>query len=317
MPRSEWDRRVQQQRHILFALLSLGLLFLLGIVAYRESSREWMKYQQEYYKKLAEKTGDESLKNSPIKIQQIWLPQLKTVDRCPTCHQAGNNPAFKDEPQPLTTHPGRFLMDHPVEKFGCTICHQGDGQAVTFEKTHGPVEHLNRQLLADGFVQASCTKCHTELYDTRVTAEIFPEAALFIKGRDLTYRYGCRGCHTINGVGGNIGPELTGFGSRRELEFRLRHDFTYVEGPHTMAQWEYEHFLDPQKIVPGDPVLKIPPTIMPNFGFTEEQAEALTIFMLGLRVPEVEQIPEAYLPKRSILEVRGKQGAPQTASATP
>jgi hypothetical protein len=104
-----------------------------------------------------------------------------------------------------------------------------------------------------------------------------------------------------------MGPELTYFGSRTELAFLLIHDFAHVEGHHTMAQWEYEHFLNPQKITPGNPILKIPPTIMPNFGLTPEQAKALTVYMLGLRNSKVEAILMEYIPQKKILEVAAEK----------
>jgi cytochrome c2 len=298
----------------LFAFLSVALLLLLAFIVYRETHHEWESIQKTYYGKLSDKLGKPELRATPIHVKQIWLPQLNTTDRCMTCHLGFDNPKFADEPEPLTTHPGDYLRNHPVDKFGCTSCHQGDGQAVTFKKTHGPVHHLNRQLLAKEYVQASCTKCHTDLYDRAVTAEIFPDAATFLTGRELTYKLGCRGCHTIQAEGGNIGPPLSYFGSRKELAFLLIHDFTHLEGPHTMAQWEYEHFLNPQKITPGNPVLKIPPTIMPNFGLKPEEARALSIYVLGLRNPKVENMPVDYLPQKTILQVVAERKS-QTAAA--
>ncbi len=313
MARDPWDKKVQGQRHALFAFLSIALMFLLGVMVYRETSQEWLHIQKVYYDKLADKVGKEEIRNTRVQVKQVWLPELNATDRCTTCHAGIENPMFAGEPQPYTAHPGDFLESHPVDKFGCTVCHQGDGLAVTVEETHGTVHHLNRQLLAKEFVQASCTRCHTDLYDTAVTAEVFPAAATFIEGRDLSYRFGCRGCHTIQGQGGNIGPELTNFGTRGELKFKLVHDFAHVEGPHTMAQWEYEHFLNPQKIVPGDPVLKIPPTIMPNFGLTPEQAKTLSIYVLGLRNAKVEAIPADYLSKKTAFEIAAEKKG-QTAT---
>ena len=233
--------------------------------------------------------------------------QLNSTDRCMTCHLGVSNPIAVDEPQPLTTHPGDFLKNHAIDKFGCTVCHQGDGQVVSVEQTHGAVHHLNRQLLSKEYAQASCAKCHMELHDRSVTAKDFPGADTFFNGRDLSYQMGCRGCHNINGEGGTIGPELTGLGSRTELAFFLIHDFQHVEGHHTMSHWVYEHFLDPQKIVPGNPELNFAATIMPNFGFTEEQAKSLTIYMLGLRNPKVEGIPYEYIATKKLAQTASGQ----------
>lgn len=296
-----WERSSMRRRNKIFAAVVIIIIILLLVIFYREHTKEWIAYQKTYYEKVAAKLNKPEFANKPPKINQIWIPDLNAIDRCTTCHMGMENPLFVDEPQPYTTHPGNYLRTHPVDKFGCTVCHQGDGQAVTVEATHGAVHHLNRQLLAGNFVQVSCVKCHVELQDDNVT-EIrgFEAVDTLLKGRRLSYQYGCRGCHKINGKGGNIGPELTGLGSKTELAFALIHDFAYVEGPHTMAQWIYEHFLDPQKIVPGNPELNYAPTIMPKFGFTPEQAKALTIYVLSLRDPKVDNIPYEYIAKKRL-----------------
>jgi cytochrome c2 len=301
----KWERAAIARRRKVFAIISIVLIILLAVIAVRRNTQEWMRYQKEYYKRLSDKLKDPQFKHKSPKVEQIWLPQLGTTDRCTICHLGMNNPIFVDAEQPFKAHPGDLLKKHPVEKYGCTVCHQGDGQAVAVEATHGPVPHLNRQLLVGDFVQSSCVKCHTDLHDTSVTEKNFP-VPVFFEGRKLTFQFGCRGCHKINGEGGIIGPELTGLGSKTELEFLLIHDFQHVKnlqhakGISTMAQWIYEHFLDPNAIVPGDPALKIPPTLMPNFGMSTDQAKALTIYVLGLRNPVVDAVPHEYISKKRL-----------------
>ncbi len=298
----KWDKEVMGKRNKVFAAVVIFIMIITVIIFYRENSKEWMHFQKSYNEKMAAKLNDPSYLKAPLKIAQIWLPQLNTTDRCVTCHMGVSNPLAVDEPQPFTTHPGDFLNTHPTEKFGCTVCHQGDGQVVSVEETHGAVHHLNRQLLAKEYAQASCPKCHMELHDSSITAEDFPGAATFFSGRDLSLQLGCRGCHIINGAGGTIGPELTGLGSKTELAFFLIHDFQHVKGHHTMANWIYEHFLDPQKIVPGNPEMNFAATIMPNFGLTEEQARSLTIYVLGLREPKVDAIPYEYIAAKRLAQ---------------
>lgn len=297
-----WERMAMKRRHKIFAAVVIAIVILLIAIFTREAGKEWIKYQKGYNAKLAERLNKPEFSNTPLRIEQVWLPQLNTIDRCTTCHLGVENPLFINEAQPFTTHPGDFLKTHPVEKFGCTVCHQGDGQAVTVEATHGAVHHLNRQLLVKEFVQASCVKCHVDLHDMAATADKLAGVSTFFEGRGLTFQYGCRGCHKISGEGGSIGPELTGLGSKTELAFMLIHDFEHIEGPHTMAQWIYEHFLDPQKVVPGNPQLNFAPTVMPNFGLKPEQARALTIYVLGLRDPKVDAIPYEYIAKKRLAQ---------------
>lgn len=298
----EWERRTKNRLNKIFAAISIAIVILVIIIFYREFRHEWQAYQKAYNVKLAAKLNSQELRDAPLKIQQVWIPKLNTIDRCMTCHVGVENTLFADEVQPYKAHPGDFLRNHPLDKFGCTACHQGDGQAVTVEETHGTVHHLNRQLLAKKYVQASCVKCHMDLHNQSITAEKFPGVATFFEGRELTYKFGCRGCHKINGEGGSIGPELTGLGSKTELAFMLIHDFQHVEGAHTKAQWIYEHFLNPQKIVPGNPELNFAPTVMPNFGLTKEQATALTIYVLGLRNPQLDAIPYEYISKKILAQ---------------
>ncbi|MBI5096371.1 MAG: cytochrome c [Nitrospirae bacterium] len=305
----KWERNATKWRHRLFAAVMIATLIILAVIFRRETGKEWIGYQRDYNEKLAAKLNKPEFAATPVRIQQVWIQSLNAIDRCTTCHLGVENPLFDKEPQPFTTHPGNFLKTHPVDKFGCTVCHQGDGQAVTVEATHGAVHHLNRQLLAKEFVQSSCVKCHVDLHDVSVTPEQFSWGATFLEGRRLTFQYGCRGCHKINGEGGSIGPELTGLGSKTELAFSLIHDFAHIEGPHpTMSQWVYEHFLNPQKVVPGNPQLNYAPTVMPNFGLTPEQAKALTIYVMGLRNPKVDAIPYEYIVQKKMA---------QAASANP
>ncbi len=293
-------------KHIVFGISGFLIVLQLGIFVYKEETAEWKGYQATYYKKLAEVTGNPEIANNPIKVKQIWDKNLNRADRCTTCHAGIDNPAFENEPQPYTTHPNfkdsGYISKHAFEKFGCTICHEGNGQAVTVAATHGVVKHLDRQPLSTPYVQASCTKCHYELHVKEIN---WPEADVLMKGKDLAYELGCGACHAIRQFGTNapLAPELSNMGSKTELAFTLVHDFAHIESEdHITRVWEYEHFLDPQKIVPGtpdapDPKDRTSPTIMPNYDLTEEEAVALTVFVLSLRDPEVENIPAQYFPK--------------------
>lgn len=292
-------------KHFLFAFFSVAILVQLGVFAYRQAAPEWKEYRQTYYDKLAEKVGDPAVAHSTLAVQQIWNDKLNRADRCTTCHGGIDNPKFAGEPQPYTVHPrfaGQdYISKHSFEKFGCTICHEGDGQAVTYEKTHGIVHHLDRQMKSSPYIQASCTKCHYELYSDQVD---WPEAPVLMQGKRLANELGCVACHAIRQLGSTavLAPELSSMGSKTELAFYLVHDYSRIVTPeHTTRAWEFEHFLDPQKIVPGNPDAanpkdRTPPTIMPNWGLTEDEATALTVFVLSLRDPKVENIPRAYLP---------------------
>jgi cytochrome c2 len=93
----------------------------------------------------------------------------------------------------------------------------------------------------------------------------------------------CTSCHTIRGVGEVLAPDLTEFGEKTEHEFEQTHVMKWVAGKKSKYTWTYQHFLDPQKITPGDAKIGMEPTIMPVFGFTPEQAHTMTVFTLSMR----------------------------------
>jgi hypothetical protein len=293
-------------KNVLFAIASLSMAGLFGYHAWIGANPEWHDYQREYYKMLSEKMEDPKLAGAPLKVDQVWLPTVNNrADRCVTCHKGVGNPLFKDAPQPFTTHPNFFddenkptgyMVQHPFSKFGCTVCHEGEPQALKVEDTHGNVHHLDRELLVSGFTQSSCSKCHQNLYARRVE---FPEAPQLMHGVQLFRKKGCGACHTAKQMRtkGTAGPELSGFGSKTELAFFLVHDFHHVEGEWTKLNWEWEHFKDPQKITPGNPHADPPqpPTIMPNFGLSDDETNALTTLVSSFKDDAKEAIPMNYL----------------------
>jgi len=75
-------------------------------------------------------------------IQQLvtnWNGKMQ-VDRCTTCHMGVDSSNYADltVPRKFRTHPMRsqLFATHPVEKFGCTSCHQGQGRATEATFAH-------------------------------------------------------------------------------------------------------------------------------------------------------------------------------------
>jgi len=138
-------------------------------------------------------------------------------------------------PQPYSTHPRLDLFvgstsPHPMQSFGCTICHQGQGSATSFTwSSHSPNtpkqahewhdehgwfnnHHWIFPMLPQRFEESSCLKCHHQVVDLE-PSEKFPEppAPKLVEGYHLIRQYGCYGCHEINGWSGpdkRIGPDM-------------------------------------------------------------------------------------------------------------
>ena len=113
----------------------------------------------------------------PPEIQQVVLTGLNytnfneplmRVERCQTCHMGIDRAGFEGTGQPYATHPHRDILSahHAVEKFGCTICHAGQGVALTVPTAHGELHifdqtpRLAEPLLTDTWIQSQCRKCH-------------------------------------------------------------------------------------------------------------------------------------------------------------
>ncbi len=72
-------------------------------------------------------------------------------------------------------------------------------------------------------------------------------------GRLVFEQKACVACHTINGVGGKIGPDLSVYGLQRTKE------------------WMVQHHVNPRSLVAG--------SIMPDFKFSRSELEALALYL--------------------------------------
>src|SRR5450759_1086487 len=153
---------------------ALGLLVggLVIVAYYKDQFREWKTWQREYVKaelaRAATPVQRADAARIPVEIRQFILPELDRVDRCTSCHAAVEDPSYAGLRVPLAYHPNHDR--HPFDKFGCTICHQGQGRATTREAAHGHVEHWDRPMLEMKYIQSACGKCHLPVSYTHLRA---------------------------------------------------------------------------------------------------------------------------------------------------
>lgn len=139
----------------------------------------------------------------------------------------------------LQTHPHRdvLLAKHPVDRFGCTPCHGGQGQALTAKAAHalthaeywltpvlGMDEHEGRTSEeTKGYMESNCRRCHDGVMMLDATnphtGERQDYAPNLTKGMALFEDLGCHGCHAVEGYSaldniGNVGPSLAKVGSK-------------------------------------------------------------------------------------------------------
>jgi mono/diheme cytochrome c family protein len=116
---------------------------------------------------------------------------------------------------------------HAMEKFGCTICHGGQGSATSFvlashtpadarqtaewKKNHDwmSIHDWDYPMYSNRFVESGCLQCHHQVTDL-VRYGSKEEAPKLLKGYNLVKENGCFGCHEISGVksGRAVGPDL-------------------------------------------------------------------------------------------------------------
>ncbi len=270
------------------------ILFVLILAAWIKEGffREWKEYQLDYVELV---TGMESYSESEMvqtrEIYQLDLEDLGRVDRCISCHNGLENPYMVDTPQPHTTHPGDHLVNHPITKYGCTVCHGGQGRALEMDEAFGRDRrfHWPSPLLSQPYIQSSCGKCHLAIYNE---SQEFEGTAVFYSGKGVFSREGCLGCHKARGIGGILGPDLTEQGEKTKHEY----SFQNIRGEQTISNWLKEHFRDPEMVSPGSQMLKM--------NLPDEETEALVTFVMGLAKPE---IPFDYFSAEALREFKGER----------
>ena len=189
-----------------------------------------------------------------IKVNQIILPnvlddvnftKVPKMDRCTTCHLAIDRPGYERYPQPWQTHPNLSAYlgstsPHPLDQVGCTVCHEGMGQSVSFtDASHMPSTPEQKEeweknlgweephvwdypMLPSKMTEASCAKCHKQ--------EVYVPGAESLNVAYATYeRAGCYACHKTRGFENlrKPGPILT------KIDSKLSPDWvkTWIRNP--------------------------------------------------------------------------------------
>jgi mono/diheme cytochrome c family protein len=136
----------------------------------------------------------------------------ETVDRCPTCHSVDPGSEY---PAGHPEVPGY----HPVERFGCALCHGGQGRALERDWAHGRGGESLLHLASDGSerrerLEAGCARCHIQsteaglVYDPNLVPHV-------VVGQTLFVERGCWGCHRLADLSqGERGPDLSDVGAR-------------------------------------------------------------------------------------------------------
>lgn len=238
-----------------------SLLSILSV--YRQELHQVQTSRLDLLKKTEKwETKLKRIDTAPIEIRQVMMldydrnpfndPKAR-IDRCQTCHLGWNEEAMEGAPQPYAKHPApELLAIHNPELYGCTPCHRGQGAALTAGYAHGSDDHYwENPLLKGKDIYASCNECHEN-------QSVLNFAPAFAKAKRLMIESGCHGCHEIKGYTDlpKIGPELNRIGYK------------------TNGNWIYRWVKNPKAYNQH--------TRMPNFLFSDKQAEAVTAYLLDI-----------------------------------
>ena len=240
--------------HVAFASLGLAFVLIFSWVLYHEGTADWRATQGEFRRLEASVKNPHQLAQaaSVEGLRQIWLPDLGRVDRCGTCHLGIDDPAYAGAKQPFAAHPGTWLSTHPTDRFGCTVCHDGQGQATAYrDAAHQPQPFVLRPMRPLETIEANCGTCHRSLDP--------PDAPRLAEGRQLIVNSGCVACHEIPGFEGVTfrGPALDSLG------FKVL--------PAWLGAWL------------KDPKSYLPESKMGNFRLTNDEIASLQAFLLSQR----------------------------------
>jgi cytochrome c1 len=238
-----------------FGVVSLILLLTLAIAPAKDHFSQWHSYQRKYLSLIRDR-GDAVTLRRRLEpgIHQIWLPELGVVDRCTTCHLGLKEASLSDvTQQPFRRHP---VIPHPVDGFGCVICHGGQGPATTVAEAHHSERAGEEPILPMRYIESGCGQCH----QNALTGT--PQLNL---GRTMLTRYGCVHCHVITR------PD----GSKIEA---TDHPPSLVHiADKTTREWIFSWLKDPQAYAAS--------TTMPNFKLSDADASDISAYLVSSSTP--------------------------------
>ena len=182
--------------------------------------------------------------SGPTQWMQLTAQEMAGIhyfrqENCESCHNVtGDEP--KNGPNLINTakrHDSDWLMKHFMDPAGAT-----KGSAMK------PVD-LNDAALKD--LTALMLKLTPDNGDVVSSA---PEFA--VEGAMVFQKNSCAACHSLNGVGGKIGPALNGLAQRRN------------------EAWVIQHFQEPQKMSKG--------TSMPPYKFNAADMQNIVSYLFTL-----------------------------------
>ncbi len=273
------------------SLAAVALMVFAGLreTVFVEYRIHQMRYRKALIKLATTPEEKATAKRYEIRMRQLVLPDLGRTDRCISCHVGIEDPRMADAKAPLIYHPHGLLDTHDIREVGCTVCHDGQGLATNRKDAHAnEIKFWESLRLQGNLTQANCLRCHH--------VESLPAAETLQMGRKLFAGSGCLGCHKKDRVGGFLGPDLSTIG---DASFHLK-------SPHgenrkdLLGQFNHNINLAYLFEAVKTPSLKPGESVMPDNKFTDEEAEALAIYLKSFqtrKVPDTHQDFDKHIPQ--------------------
>lgn len=182
---------------------------------------------------------------------------------CQSCHGANS------------TDPAHDLHRGHVSVASCQDCHRGSSPAASAALAHGAHPWIRTEpVLAGPFAEATCSGCHGPT-GPPAGAEVFE------RGRRLWTAGGCAGCHES---GDRLGPELARMAGWWGLApVSVTGVALAARAWPAPAPFLAEAIRVPETHLPPNLPAADRPAIMPAFTGSDDDLQALTIYVLSLR----------------------------------
>ena len=249
-----------------FGVVSGVLLIVLAIAPAKDHFSQWHGYQNGYLSLIRDRGDAVSMRRRfQPGIQQIWLPEVGVVDRCATCHEGLKEASLADVGmQPFRKHP---VIPHPLDRYGCVVCHRGQGPATTVAEAHFSDRAGEDPILPARYIQSGCGQCHqNELTGTPQLND----------GRKMLARYGCVNCHAVKTPEGNT---MVGTDNPPSLEHIA---------DKTNREWIYTWIKDPQAYAAT--------ATMPNYKLSDADASDISAFLISSSTPHAGDSDAVVIP---------------------
>jgi len=229
----------------------------------------------------------EKMGSRPISSGPVWIrPKVsKTKETCTSCHLGIEDKRFLYARIPYRQHSGHYLQDHPSNRFGCTVCHGGVADGLSFNAAgHPPPADPRRHRQwtryydwkppgITGMVPLSsmtgrCIACHAGSHRPAGTEP-------YLEARTLVAKKQCVVCHSFRDEPRQkirIAVQLDNLGSKvGDLWLR-----NFLKNPHA---WRQPVDVKNKATYKG--------VTMPVFAFGADELKTLADYLLSHKNPEI------------------------------